>query len=228
MSNTETASSEKNTATSRKVLIVDDHPVMRDGLVFLLDSQPDIQVCNMAGSAREALDSMHRDLPDLVIADLTLPDKSGLELVKDIRALFEGVSVLVVSMHDESLYAERALRAGASGYIMKEAASENLLKAVRKVLEGGVYVSPNMAEHLIKAFSGSQADRSKSDLGLLTDRELEVFELIGQAKSNKEIASQLSISVKTVDAHKAKIREKLKLKDSNALFRYAVKWAESQ
>jgi DNA-binding NarL/FixJ family response regulator len=211
----------------KTVLIVDDHPVMRYGLAQLIESEDDLQVCGEAGTAAEAFGAVGSLKPDLVLIDLTLPDKSGLELIKEIKAHHEGTDVLVVSMHDETLYAERALRAGARGYIMKEAAAENLIDAIRRVIEGNIYVSEKMAAHLLELVSGQPGKVVLSPLERLTDREFEVFQLIGAGRGSRDIAEQLHVSVRTIDAHRAHIKEKLGMGDGNALIRYAVRWVET-
>lgn len=213
----------------KHLLIVDDHPLMRRGVVSLIGAEDDLEIVSEAGSASEALSILEsKDLPDLAILDLSLPDKSGLELTKDIAALYPKLTVLIMSMHDESLYCERALRAGARGYIMKEAAAENLVSAIRRVLDGQIYVSDTMSSSLLEILAGRRPTAEASPLERLTDREMEVYELIGRAKGSREIAEQLHISIRTVDAHRAHLKEKLGLKDSNSLVRHAVRWVETE
>lgn len=213
----------------KKILIVDDHPIMRRGIVSLVGAEGDLEIVCEAGTGTEALSLLEaQGLPDLAIVDLSLPDKSGLELTKDIAALYPELKVLVMSMHDESLYCERALRAGARGYIMKEAAAENLVTAIRRVLDGQIYVSEAMSSHLLEILAGRRPAGEASPLDRLTDREMEVYELIGQGKGSREVAEQLHISIRTVDAHRAHLKEKLRLKDSNALVRHAVRWVETE
>lgn len=209
----------------KRILIIDDHPVMRFGLVQLIKAQPDLEICGEAGTAAEAMEFFERDVPDLALLDLSLPDKNGLELLKDIRARFENVEVLVVSMHDEALYAERVLRSGAKGYVMKEEAGERLVEAIDCVLGGKVFVSPRMSARIIEMFSGG-TKASLSPLERLTDRELEVFELVGQGKGSRDIAELLHVSPRTVDAHRAHIKEKMGYEDGNTLIREAVRWVE--
>lgn len=212
----------------RRILLVDDHPFMRAGLAQLIDRQPDLMVCGEAGNPAEALHAVTTTKPDLVLSDLTMPGRSGLEFIKDLQAAHDGLAILVVSMHDESVFAERALRAGARGYIMKEAGGENLLTAIRQVLRGEVYVSPRMSARILEGLSGARPRGSKSPIEKLTDREFEVFQLIGQGKSTRDIAEQLHLSPKTVDVHRANIKEKLELTDGTALIRHAVRWVETQ
>ena len=212
----------------KRILLVDDHPFMRAGLGQLIDRQPDMVVGGEAGNPVEAFQQLARTPPDLVLTDLTMPGRSGLEFIKDLRAAHADVAILVVSMHDEGVYAERVLRAGARGYIMKEAGGENLLAAIRQVLRGEVYVSPRMSARILNALSAGRPRGSHSPIEQLTDREFEVFQLIGQGKSTRDIAMQLHLSPKTVDVHRSHIKEKLALRDTTALIRHAVRWVEMQ
>jgi len=212
----------------RRILVVDDHPFMRAGLAQLISRQPDLAVCGEAGNPAEAFRELARGIPDLVLTDLTMPGRSGLEFIKDLQATEPGLAVLVISMHDEAIYAERVLRAGGRGYIMKEAGGDNLLAAIRQVLRGEVYVSPRMSARILEAMSGRTPRGSTSPIGKLTDREFEVLQLIGAGQSTRDIAAQLHLSTKTVDVHRGHIKEKLELKDTTALVRYAVRWVETQ
>ena len=208
-------------APRKKILIVDDHPVMREGLRGTINREPDLMVCGEAGDAAQAVDLFQRLAPDLVLVDITLPKRNGLELIKDLKAIHPGVVILAISMHDESLYAERSLRVGASGHITKKQPPEELIKAIREVLDNRVYVSREVSENLLRRVSG----RPRSDLSpmeILTDRELQVFQLIGKGKSPKEIAWQLHIADKTVAVHCANIRQKLNLQNTARLIRFAV------
>ena len=216
-------SAEKKT----RVMIVDDHPIMRHGLAQLIDAQPELEVCSWAGTAAEALAAIPEKKPELALLDISLPDRNGLELLKDLQVIYPEVSVLMVSMHDESLYAERALRAGAKGYIMKEEAADKLIEAIRTVLDGKIYVSVEMSARIIEMFSGSNGKSSAAPLSRLTDRELEVFEEIGRGKATREVAEMLGISVRTIDAHRAHLKKKLGMKDGSELVRYAVRWVET-
>jgi DNA-binding NarL/FixJ family response regulator len=219
--------SRANPATNgTRVLIVDDHPMTRAGLVHVINHQPDLVVCGEAENAAEALDAVDASRPDLVLADITLPGKSGLELIKDIKALRPGLPILVISMHDESLYAERVLRAGARGYITKHEGGERLMQAVRHVLSGQIYVSEKMSAHILERFSGGQAAPVCSLVAQLSDREFGVFELLGEGLSAHEIAARLHISTKTVDAHRANIKAKLVIKTTSELISYAARWIE--
>jgi DNA-binding NarL/FixJ family response regulator len=216
------------TPPRRTVLLVDDHPFMRAGLAQLIERQPDLAVCGEAGDPTEALRAVGKSKPDLILTDLTMPGRSGLEFVKDLLAAEPTLSILVVSMHDEAVYAERALRAGARGYIMKEAGGEALLAAIRRVIGGEVYLSPRMSTRILEGLSARKPRGSTSPIEQLSDREFEVFQLIGQGKSTRDVAEQLHLSSKTVDVHRSHIKEKLGLKDSTALIRHAVRWVETQ
>ncbi len=202
---------------------------MRRGVVSLIGAEGDLEVVSEAGCAADALTILEeKELPDLAIVDLSLPDKSGLELTKDIVALYPELKVLVMSMHEESRYCERVLRAGARGYIMKEAAAENLVPAIHRILDGQIYVSDAMSSNLLEILAGRRPASEASPVERLTDREIEVYELIGRGKGSRDVATQLNISIRTVDAHRAHLKEKLALKDSNALVRSAVRWVESE
>jgi DNA-binding NarL/FixJ family response regulator len=212
----------------KRVLLVDDHPIMRHGLSQLIRAEEGLDVCGDAGTAAEGLDAVGHFKPDLVVVDLTLPDKNGLELLKDIQALHPGTLCIVLSMHDESVYAERALRAGARGYVMKEAAADHLVDAIRRVLGGGIYVSDAMASRMLEGITSSRSKPGVSLIDRLTDRELEILEMIGKGVATKNIAEKLSISARTVEAHRAHIKEKISITDGAALVRYAVQWVESR
>lgn len=212
----------------RRILIVDDHPFMRAGLAQLIDRQPDMEVCGEAGDPASALAALGKARPDLVLTDISMPGRSGLEFIKDLRAAHPALLIMVVSMHDELIYAERVLRAGAQGYIMKEAGGGNLLAALRQVLGGAQYVSPRMSARILENLSARRPRGSESPIQALTDREFEVFQLIGQGRGTREIAAQLHLSSKTVDVHRSHIKEKLGLGDATALVRHAVRWVESQ
>lgn len=212
----------------KRIVLVDDHPFMRAGLAQLIDRQPDMIVVGEAGDPIQAAMVLAKAEADLVLTDITMPGRSGLEFIKDVLAARPGLPILVVSMHDEILYAERVLRAGARGYIMKEAGGENLLAAIRQVLGGQIYVSPRMSTQILGSMSSRRPRGSSSPIEKLTDREFEVFQLIGQGKSTRDIALQLHLSPKTVDVHRSHIKEKLDLKDVTALVRHAVRWVETQ
>jgi DNA-binding NarL/FixJ family response regulator len=210
-----------------RILVVDDHPLLREGLERLIAAEPGLTVCGMAGDVREAISLVESQHPDLVVTDLTLPGRNGLELIKDLGAIHPELPVIVLSMHDELVYAERVLRAGGRGYVMKDAPPERLIEAIHIVLGGGIFASQAVTSQFLKTLSPNKGlAKPAFPLERLTDREMEVFELIGQAKSNHEIAARLGISPRTLDAHRAHIREKLGLEDSNELTRHAIRWVE--
>jgi DNA-binding NarL/FixJ family response regulator len=212
----------------KKVLVVDDHPVFRAGLIGLLQHEPDLTVCGEAEDAARTIAAVERLLPDLVLLDMGLPDRSGLELLKDLQILRPGLPVLIISMHDETLYAERVLRAGGRGYIMKQAGPEKIIGAVRKILDGGTYVSERTSARILENISGRRPNAAGSAVARLTDRELEILRLIGEGKEGQDIASHLHLSIKTVDTHRAHIREKLGLKNTTELIHYAARWTDGQ
>ena len=216
-------------APSRKrILLVDDHPFMRAGLAQLIERQPDMMVGGEAGDPTSAIAMLAKIPVDLVITDITMPGRGGLELIKDLQASHPSLLIVVVSMHDEVIYAERALRAGARGYVMKEAGGEALLAALRQVFAGQVYVSPKMSARILENLTARKPRGSSSPIEKLTDREFEVFQLIGQGKSTRDIAQLLNLSTKTVDVHRSHLKEKLELTDVTALVRHAVRWVETQ
>ncbi len=209
----------------KRIYLVDDHPMMREGLTRLIEETGGWELCGFAETSSKALEQIPQLKPDLVTLDISLPDKNGLEVIKDLLALMPEVRILVFSMHDEMLYAERVMRAGAKGYLMKGEPTEALTQAIQSILEGDVYLSNTASNHLLKNLSGT---KSQAQFGLdrLTDRELEVFELIGRGKNTSQIAEHLHISPKTVDAHRANMKTKLGLPDAPALMRGAVLWIE--
>ena len=214
-------------STPRKIFIVEDHPVFREGLAQILNKEDDLKVCGAADNATQALKAIARLQPDLVLVDIGLPGKSGLELIKEIRAKDRKVKLLVISMHDEALYANRVLRAGGDGYVMKQEDPQEIVHAIRDVLEGHIHVS----EGVLAGTSTHPRKRSLKTktrpLDLLSDRELEILEALGKGRTNQEIARQLQLSVPQVVAHGTQIQKKLGLKSTNALIRYAVCWVES-
>ncbi len=218
----------KKPPAKTKVLIVDDHPMMRQGLAQLIHNESDLAVCGEAEDTRAAMAAIAAAQPDLVLADISLPDKSGLEFIKDLQALHPALPVLVISMHDESLYAERVLHAGGRGYIMKQEGGKKLMQAIRQVLSGQMYVSEKMSAKILEIFSGRRSEAGRSPVERLTDREFEVFQLIGQGRATREIAGQLHISVKTVEVHRVNIKQKLQVETVAELIRHAVRWVESQ
>jgi DNA-binding NarL/FixJ family response regulator len=214
----------KATVKKTRVLIVDDHPMTRAGLVHVINHQPELIVCGEAESASQAIDILDSSRPDLLLIDITLPGKSGLELIKDVKAMHPELLMLVVSMHDESLYADRVLRAGARGYITKHEGGEKLMEAIRHVLRGKIYVSESMSAHILEIFSGGQTRLDRSSIEKLSDREFEVFESMGEGLSSQQIAKKLHLSAKTVDAHRANIKTKLNIKTTAELISYAARW----
>ena len=214
--------------TQFRIVLVDDHPVVIDGYRQMLNAQPDLKVCAAVGTVPAALEAVEREHPDLVLADLTMPGRGGLDLVKDLAVLHPDVKVLVCSMHDEMLYAERALRAGAKGYITKDSPGPVMLAAIRRVLDGGIYVSERLAERVLDAFANARPRGSTSPLEKLSDREFEIFQLFGQGRTAKEIAAQLNLSPKTVSVHRDHIKEKLEFPTSAEMIRQAVRWVETQ
>jgi DNA-binding NarL/FixJ family response regulator len=215
------------TAQKHRVFLVDDHPIVLTGFTLMLNAQPDIEVCGAASSAEEAVQKAFAAKADLVITDITLPGRSGLDLLKDIVAMNPAQRVLVVSMHDETLYAERAIRAGARGYLMKEAGSEKMLAAIRHVLGGNIYVSERIQAKILNSMHAPSQRASASPVAKLSDREFEVFRLLGEGRTTKEIADQLHLSGKTVAVHRGHIKEKLELRSATELMHAAVRWVEA-
>jgi DNA-binding NarL/FixJ family response regulator len=211
----------------RKILIVDDHPILRKGLSMLINQEPDLVVDGEAEDARKALEAIETIRPDMVIVDISLPGIDGVELLKSIKLRYGDLPTLVVSMHDESLFAERALRAGARGYVMKQEALDNVLVAIRRVLAGEIFVSNKIATKMLERMVDSDAKTVASPIDLLSDRELTVFRLIGQGQTTRQIAEKLHLSVKTVESYRSHIKEKLKLSGGTDLLKYAIQWVQS-
>jgi DNA-binding NarL/FixJ family response regulator len=207
---------------------VDDHPVVREGLAESINKESDLVVVAQAEDQRGALDAITETRPELVVVDLMLKNSSGLELIKDLRARWPHLLLLVVSMHDETLYAERVLRAGARGYITKQEATRDILLAIRRVLSGGIYLNERTASAVLGRLASKPQGTSDSIPDLLADRELQVFELTGRGLSTREIAGQLHIDMKTVDTYRARIREKLNLKSSSELLQLAIRWNQGR
>ena len=212
------------TPPKKKILVVEDHPIFRLGLRELINQEADLVVCGEAQDAHAGWQAVQDLAPDLVIADITLEDGDGIELTKRIKRHFRNLPVLILSMHDEFLYAERALHAGARGYIMKQEAMASVVTAARQVLAGKIYLNDRMKEHILANLSLSRQDRDLAPMARLTDRELEVFSLIGQGLSTRDIAERLNLSVKTIGTHRERIKVKLRLKNANELLRHAVNW----
>jgi len=209
-----------------RILLVDDHPIVRQGLGQLIAQEPDMEVCGEAESAPEALRAIANLKPTVAVVDISLKDSSGVELIKDVKVRYPALPVLVLSMHDESFYAERVLRAGARGYVTKEEASETVLAAIRRVLRGEIYLSEKMASKMLSVFVGGPRQPVGSSMDLLSDRELEVFELIGRGLQTREVAQKLHLSVKTIESHRANIKRKLGLANATELMQRAIQWVE--
>lgn len=212
----------------KRIFVVDDHPIVRDGLVTLINQQDDLQVCGGAEDAREALKALSHLRPDVVIVDITLKDSDGLELTRDIKARYPRLPVVVLSIHDESVYAERALRAGAQAYLMKEVVSDNIIKAIRTVLTGEVYVSDKIARKFVRKALGAKADAIGASTDALSDREFQVFRLIGRGCKASQIAQRMHLSIKTVETYRSRIKDKLNLNNASDLLQYAIKWVSSK
>ncbi len=208
-----------------KILIVDDHPIVQQGLSQLIGNEDDLMVCGLAQDAPEAMMIIRELKPDLVIVDISLGQTNGIELIKTIKVRHPGLLVLALSMHDESLYAERCLRAGARGYIMKIEAIENIITAIRKVMRGQIYVSNEMAAKMVRKLVGAGAELGAPAVERLSDRELEVFRLIGLGHGTRRIAERLHLSVKTIETYRAHIKKKLNLADADELLQYAIQWS---
>ncbi len=206
----------------RRILVVDDHPIFRQGITQVINAESDLVVCADVPAGEDAIDALPMLKPDLIILDITLKTMSGIELVKIIKKKAPRLPVLVLSMHDESLYAERAMRAGASGYIMKQESAERVLGAIRKVLAGELYISPTMGSHMVRRFVNGRKDHSP--LEKLSDRELEVLTLIGRGHGTREIAETLGLSIKTIESHRLHIKEKLEFRTAPEMVRFAVQW----
>lgn len=211
------------------LVLIDDHPLMRKGLVRTIEKEVDLDVVGQMSSAEEALEEIESLDPDLAIVDISLPGMSGMELIKHLQSRAPDVRVLVVSRHDETLYAERCIRAGAKGYLMKQEAGDVIVKAIRKVLNDRIFVSEEINERLLQSMAEGGRERiMQSPLEVLSDRELEVFELTGTGASTRDIAERLHLSVKTVESYRARIKEKLNLESGNELMKHAVQWVESE
>jgi DNA-binding NarL/FixJ family response regulator len=211
-----------------RVFLVDDHPIVRHGLTQLINREPDLTVCGESEDGSKGLAAIEAAKPDLVVVDLTLKHGSGFSLIKNLSALDPNLSILVLTIHEESLYAERCLRAGAKGYLMKEVAMENVLLAIRRVLSGQIYLSEEMQDKLFRASGKRSENVFASPLEKLSDRELEVFRLLGQAVGTRQIAELLHLSVSTVESHRARIKDKLGAKNATELLQHAVKWVETE
>jgi DNA-binding NarL/FixJ family response regulator len=209
------------------VFIVDDHPLVRDWLSTLIEQQPGLKVCGGAATAAEGRTGIESTKPDVAIVDISLPDGSGIDLIREIKALHPKTAIISLSMHNERLYAERAMRAGARGYVMKSENARNIVTAIRHVLAGGIYLSADMTENFADRFGSAKVPSGVSPLERLSDRELEVFQFIGQGRETRDIAKAMNISMKTVQAFCARIKDKLQLANAHELLREAVVWSEN-
>jgi DNA-binding NarL/FixJ family response regulator len=208
----------------KTVFVVDDHPLLRQGLAMMINREPDLMVCGEAEEAHAALKAISVSRPDILIADISLNGPDGLDLLKNLRLLYPDLPVLVLSMHDESIYAERALRARANGYIMKQEATEKVLVAVRRILDGEIYLSSRMSNKLLMQYMTGKTAETDSRLAALSDRELEVFRMIGEGLGTRQIAEALHLSMKTVESYQAHLKEKLSLRTGRELMQHAIQW----
>jgi DNA-binding NarL/FixJ family response regulator len=215
------------TAHIARILLVDDHPMVRERLAEVIQREPDLAVCGEAEDRLRAMEIIAATNPDLAIVDLTLKRSHGLELIKDIRSRHPEVAILVVSMHDESLHAERVMRAGARGYITKQEATKKIMLAIRRVLGGDIYLSERMAAQIAAAAVGGNRTKPTLPVDKLSDRELRVFEMIGQGYGTRKIADELHLDIRTIETYRARIKDKLNLKDANDLLQYAIRWMQS-
>ena len=215
----------RKTQHRARILLVDDHPMVRERLAELINREPDLSVCAEAEDRHQAIERIKARHPDLVIVDITLKNSDGVELIKDIHSRWPGLLMLVLSMHDESLYAERVLRAGARGYITKQEATRSILRAIRRVLEGQIFLNEAIASQIIGRLTAPNSAPAASPVESLADRELQVFELTGRGLNTRQIAEQLHIGVKTVETYRHRIREKLQLVHATDLLRSAIAWA---
>jgi DNA-binding NarL/FixJ family response regulator len=211
-----------------RILVVDDHPIVCQGLAYLINQQNDLMVCGQANNTHHALDTIENLNPDIAIIDISFKGQSGIELIKTIKSRYPNFPILVFSVHDESIYAEIALRAGAKGYMMKQVACDNIIVAIRRILNGDIYVSEKMTSKILHKYLNSQSFSNGSSVEFLSDRELEVLRLIGQGFGTRQIASELFLGVKTVETYRANIKKKLNLKNASELVKYAIEWLQSE
>jgi len=212
----------------RRILVVDDHPIVRQGLALLINREPDLVVCGEAEDATGAMHVLASAHPDILLVDISLNGPDGIDLLKNVRLRHPALPVLILSMHDELIYAERALRAGANGYIMKQEATEKVLIAVRRILTGEIYVSTRIANHMLRHYISGSGTLRNSSIADLSDRELEVFRLIGEGHGTRQIAEELHISIKTVESYQAHIKEKLSLRSARELMQRAIRWSMNE
>lgn len=211
-----------------KIFIVDDHALMRRGLSDLVNGEDDLTVCGEAEDAPGALTGIDKTSPDLLIADMSLRGSSGIELIKNVKVLYPNLPILVLSMHDENIYAQRVLRAGAKAYVMKQEAAERVMQAIRKILKGEIYVSEKVGSQMLQQIVRGHSPTESSPVDRLSDRELEVVQLIGRGRTTREIAKVLNVSIKTIESHRAHLKEKLDLKNATELVQFCVQWVEQE
>jgi len=216
------------TKVKTTVFLVDDHPLVRQGLAQIINGETDLEVIGEAEDASKALHLIETKQPDLVIVDISLRGNNGLELIKNIKAVLPNLPILVFSMHDETVYAQRALRAGARAYVMKQESADKILLAMRRIIDGDIYVSHRVADQVLQQLVNGKAAGNESPIDRLSDRELEVIQLIGKGLSTREIASNLNLSVKTIESHRAHIKEKLNLRNATELVQFSVQWVEQE
>src|ERR1700720_3526056 len=221
------STSRTSEARKSRIFLIDDHPLVREGLANLINGQNDLMVCGEAEDSAGAITGLAKTRPDVALVDISLKNESGLELVKTLQAQFPQVALIVLSMHDEALYAERALRAGARGYVMKRETSKSVLTCIRRVLQGGVYVSERVVNSMARRFSASPKTAQASPVERLSDRELEIFRLLGQGRTASEIAEDLHLSLKTVQAYCARAKEKFGVSSLGELLRAAIRWEDA-
>src|SRR5690625_1267157 len=218
----------KSSRTKTKIFLVEDHPLVRTGIAQMINKEPDMQICGEAGDAPNALKGIDASQPDLVTVDISLQGYNGIELIKNIRSLYPELQMLVLSMHDEGVYAQRALRAGALAYVMKQEDPEKIVFAIRRILKGDIYVSEKVGVQMLHQIVSGGTNPHASPVDRLSDRELEVTQLIGIGKTTREIAADLNISIKTVESHRANIKDKIALRNGSELIRFCVQWVEQQ
>jgi len=212
----------------RKVLIVEDHPIVRYGIKRILNSEPDLAVCGDVESAEQAIESLKTVMPDIMVVDISLKHTDGLQLTRIIKARHPDLPILILSMHDERIYANKALRAGANGYVMKEESTEKLVSAIRNILQGDIYVSEDVKKNVLQTIAGKQNESNNTSITKLSDREYEIFLLIGTGLSCRAIAKKLCLSIKTVETHRARIKQKMGLDSSTKLILAAMEWAQRE
>jgi DNA-binding NarL/FixJ family response regulator len=211
-----------------RIYIVDDHPLVRQGLSQIVASEADMEICGEAEDSPSAIRGVGEANPDAIIVDISLKGANGLELIKNLKAIHEDIPILVFSMHDETIYAQRALRAGAKAYVMKKESPSKVVDAIRKIIQGEIYVSPSVADQVLHQIVNGPGNVSTSPVDRLTDRELEVVQLIGRGLSSREIAESLHLSVKTIESHRAHVKEKLSLRNATELVQFSVQWVDQQ